>query len=553
VGSAAHGRDVLCVDDDAPLGGDGRTWETAFCFLQDALAEAVFSGGTVTEIRVAEGVYKPDRDALHPTGTGDRTATFMLLEWVELLGGYAGMGAPDPDKRDSGIFETVLSGDLLGNDGDNFENYEENSHHVVTSPLSSGFPYTEEFVIDGFTITAGNADGMGGGVLAEDDSFILIRDCTVARNMATYGGGVGGGWFVVIDIVDSRIVDNLAISGGGGLYVDWGAEPWLQTTISRCRIENNTVVDGPGGGLCFIYETAYAIHASRISGNWATRGGGLYDDYGWSGIDNCQITGNVAYEDGGGVWWSDVIGATTNSTMSGNAAVSGGAIYSTLHICIGSDLFLSNNILWDNVADPALGPELALVGDFYGGACGEMTVAYSDVKGDRAGVYIAPTPVPYPLVWGPANIDVDPRFAISAVAQERLPETRPVFAASTNGDYRLAPNSPCIDAGDNTAVPPWVTTDLDGRPRFHDDPGTPDTGHAGPFGGQGIVDMGPYEFQDVSCLPDVNADATVNDLDLEAVLLAWGPCAGCPEDVNRDGVVNALDLLEVLGTWGACP
>ena len=31
---------VLFVDDDAPLGGDGQTWGTAYRFLQDALFDA---------------------------------------------------------------------------------------------------------------------------------------------------------------------------------------------------------------------------------------------------------------------------------------------------------------------------------------------------------------------------------------------------------------------------------------------------------------------------------------------------------------------------------
>ena len=52
--------------------------------------------------------------------------------------------------------------------------------------------------------------------------------------------------------------------------------------------------------------------------------------------------------------------------------------------------------------------------------------------------------------------------------------------------------SPAIDAGDNTAV--TVLTDLDGRPRFVDDPNTLDTGNGMPP----IVDMGAYEFQTTS-------------------------------------------------------
>jgi len=46
-----------------------------------------------------------------------------------------------------------------------------------------------------------------------------------------------------------------------------------------------------------------------------------------------------------------------------------------------------------------------------------------------------------------------------------------------------------VDAGDNTAVPAGITTDLAGQPRFVDDPKVPDTGRGTPP----IVDMGAYE------------------------------------------------------------
>jgi hypothetical protein len=74
-----------------------------------------------------------------------------------------------------------------------------------------------------------------------------------------------------------------------------------------------------------------------------------------------------------------------------------------------------------------------------------------------------------------------------------------------SGDFRLAPGSPAIDAGNSAAVPADATDldgndntaehiplDLDGRPRFFDDPKTVDTGIESPP--LAVVDMGPYEF-----------------------------------------------------------
>ena len=66
---------------------DGTSWCSAYTFLQDALAEAEASGGVVSEIRVADGVYKPDRGA--NVTPSDREASFQLLNGVTLRGGYA--------------------------------------------------------------------------------------------------------------------------------------------------------------------------------------------------------------------------------------------------------------------------------------------------------------------------------------------------------------------------------------------------------------------------------------------------------------------------------
>ncbi|MEE9129337.1 MAG: hypothetical protein V3T84_04915 [Phycisphaerales bacterium] len=46
ISGAAHGGGVLYVDDDAPPGGDGTSWNTAYRFLQDAMTDA--GGGART-------------------------------------------------------------------------------------------------------------------------------------------------------------------------------------------------------------------------------------------------------------------------------------------------------------------------------------------------------------------------------------------------------------------------------------------------------------------------------------------------------------------------
>ena len=61
-----------------------------------------------------------------------------------------------------------------------------------------------------------------------------------------------------------------------------------------------------------------------------------------------------------------------------------------------------------------------------------------------------------------------------------------------------------------------------------------------------------FNLAAANCPADVTFDATVDVLDLLAVIAAWGPW-GYPEDINGDGTVDVLDLLAVIAAWGPCP
>jgi hypothetical protein len=56
-------------------------------FWQDALLAAM-QDAAVTEIWVAGGIYRPDRQATSPSGTGDRKSSFALLGGVGMYGGF---------------------------------------------------------------------------------------------------------------------------------------------------------------------------------------------------------------------------------------------------------------------------------------------------------------------------------------------------------------------------------------------------------------------------------------------------------------------------------
>jgi len=364
---------VLYVDDDAEPGGDGQSWETAFRFLQDALDAAQppgvpRAGGGVEEIRVAQGLYLPDRDEENPGGTGDRTATFALINDVSLMGGYAGIRTPDPDARDIDLYETILSGDLFGDDGDGATGHEENSYHVTSVGAGRGAA-----LIDGFTVSSGFApefgqpEGCGAGMFSEGGSVVIVN-CTFASNIARhYGGGIysaGGSMslenctFRANEAYDEQ--DWPAHGGGGALWSQQGvlvvtgcsfthnvtAEEGgaLSTTedvatIADCLFQDNVTgvefygAPGEGGGLCawdsdiIVDDCAFIDNVAFDFDGGGGFGGGMAIVGGSAEVTHCHFAGNWVQAWGGGIGCWCPAAVISDCTFEANSAehVGGGA------------------------------------------------------------------------------------------------------------------------------------------------------------------------------------------------------------------------------------
>ena len=228
---AAEGQSIRCVDDDASTNGDGLTWPTAYKYLRSALFEAADNAG-ITEIHVAGGVYKPDQDEAGNVTPGDRTATFSLLNDLVVRGGYRGLaGGGDPDDRDIDLFESILSGDLAGDDEPDFANNDENSYHVVTGMSGAH----ETTILDGFTVTGGNANGSGddryGGGMFNERLTVpgpTIINCTFRSNSAVEGGGMYN-YVNAPTVTNCRFIENGAGIRGGGVY-----NRWKDSTFTNC-------------------------------------------------------------------------------------------------------------------------------------------------------------------------------------------------------------------------------------------------------------------------------------------------------------------------------
>ena len=139
---------VKTVVDGGIATNDGHNWSQATT-LRDALTNG--HGKSCSEIWVAKGVYTPD--------ASDRNVSFNILPGVAVYGGFLGVATETTRAaRDPAANLTVLSGDLNGDDGPNFANNADNSDHIVTmSGINTAI--TSATVLDGFTITGGNANG----------------------------------------------------------------------------------------------------------------------------------------------------------------------------------------------------------------------------------------------------------------------------------------------------------------------------------------------------------------------------------------------------------
>ena len=578
---------VIYVDANTPGVGDGTNWRNAYKFLQDALADASLAEKPV-EIRVARGVYTPDCDSALPNGSGDKSATFSLLNGVVIYGGFPPGGGTwnhrDPNDPNN---QTVLSGDLNGDDAPVVDPRDlsvdptrlENSHHVVTA---TNCDITA--MLDGFAIEAG-ASGIfdGGGMYNTDNSHPKIANCTFRGNSAWRGGGMYNLDDSHPTLINCTFTRNYAESGGGGMDNYQYSSP----TLTNCEFTQN--VGGDGGGMCnwkyssptlanCVFNENSADHRGggmdnanncnpnltncMFNDNSAPYGGGMTNaDNSYPRLITCAFTGNHADQAGGAMQNLASYPTLINCTVTANSAQDGGGManlttIAILFSCAFADNRASNDggAIWGTLFAQNEATNCTFTrnhaGEDGGAICygGTGTLINCSFTSNQAGNHGGAlynlnsrrVTMSNCILWnnrdstGIGASSQIHRYAIVTYSNVQGGwdglgniDADPCFATVADpNNLHLSGDSPCIDAASNAEVPP-DTADID------NDANTTE----------------PIPF-DINGFPRFIDDLCTGDTGFgEPPLVDMGAHEFLSSDINADGIANFSDFCLLAVHW----
>jgi hypothetical protein len=306
------------------------------------------------------------------------------------------------------------------------------------------FHWSDAHVVEN-RITNNSAMDDGGGMR------VFTCKATFERNLISHNTSMSDGGGLKIShqqslFVDNEIVDNTAMWGGGGVEMDNDASTIRGGTIARNHA-------GVGGGIHIMlwpWEGG-TIENVRITDNTASRAAGMsiHDNYKPVTLRRLTLANNVASGQGGGIWTRRSVVNISNTSIANNRAREGGALW------VGP---LDEPWTSTEYAPPPLDPPVSL----------SFSVLAGNTGTTGAGVFLSVPNVTIASTilednHGPAVTTMN-----NVVPAWRYNDTRPAsfqgmfdptgtdgnlavapgFMDMAGGDFRLAPGSQCIDAGD---------------------------------------------------------------------------------------------------------
>jgi len=353
--------------------------------------------------------------------------------------------------------------------------------------------------------------------LAASAALIALAACAHANQFYVSPEGSDGNSgltsltaFKTIQKAINTAAANDSILVDGGIYQEsltWkNKDLTIQGAGANQSIIDPALILGGPGGRCL--TTGGLTSASSITGftfrhglakdtsdfGPGGRGGGIYNDGSNLTIANCIVYFNQCIYDGGGIFNLGVGHSNNTITPSfpvivnclilDNIARSGGGIYNAV-----SDAIITNCTFTGNSAtDTANGGGGGIVDRF-----SNAVITNCILWGDTDRQFNAEIWIEKSGLTTVNHCDVQ-GVLLNNITQNGGFSTDPLFIDPDNGDYRLQPGSPCIDAADDTALPAAFTTDANGDPRLS----------------RAHLDLGAFEYQNQAPTPSAGNNQTLS-------------------------------------------
>lgn len=358
--------------------------------------------------------------------------------------------------------------------------------HIKTIAIRGGYTSTyNEKVRDAYeypTVLDGNHVSSSTGVLYLSNNLaplspmsrMFVDGLTIQNGVnSNYGGGieVDGFYQGTLEITNNKIINNRAVSSGGGVYISKDDNTSSNPLIFSGNTVADNVVGNSGGGLSAAISHCQNVqilnNVFKNNSAIAQNGGGAEIDDGHSGDEGNSgytftgntVKGNSAYYAGGGIEfipYGPLI--MSDNVICGNASTRadvygyGGGLSITPGI---GPLYLINNTICYNKA-------YAGGGIYEWGDSSYQLNAYNNIimnnQGGDIGAYNST------LVSKLINNDYGSSSLYNPTLSGNLIDIDPAFVDSGGGDYHLSASSSMIDRGYN-AAPYLPANDMDGNPR----------------------------------------------------------------------------------------